>query len=179
MHTTIYDNFLKKEHFESIQNELITKAFPFYPNKGISYTGDGLFQLVHVFYDDGLPESNWFSFIKDVLVEYQNTLPENVSVLPLKIKANLGTRTKEHEESEYHTDQGGHKNLIKPEYKTGILYLNTCNGYTEFKGDKQKYSSQANRFVVFDGNSHHRSVSQTDTAFRYVINFNWIEKETD
>ena len=99
MHTTIYDNFLKKEHFESIQNELITKAFPFYPNKGISYTGDGLFQLVHVFYDDGLPESNWFSFIKDVLVEYQNTLPENVSVLPLKIKANLGTRTKEHEES--------------------------------------------------------------------------------
>lgn len=177
MHTIIYENFLKKELFESIQHEIIEKSFPFYTNEGISYKGDGLFQLVHIFYDDGLPESNMFGFVKEVLVEYQKTLPENIQILPLRIKANLGTRTREHEKSEYHTDQGGHKKLIKPEYKTGILYLNTCNGYTEFKGDKQKYFSEANKFIVFDGNSEHRSVSQTDTAFRYVINFNWIEKE--
>ena len=55
---------------------------------------------------------------------------------------------------------------------TGIYYLNTCNGYTEFE-DGTIVNSVANRFVSFPAFTKHRGVSQTDTKTRIVINFNY------
>ena len=57
--------------------------------------------------------------------------------------------------------------------KTGILYLNTNDGYTEFE-DGKIVNSVANRFVEFPSNILHRGVSQTDTEWRSVINFNYF-----
>ena len=61
---------------------------------------------------------------------------------------------------------------MKEYITTAILYLNTNNGYTEFKsGDKVK--SVSNRVVVFDSNLKHRTVTCTDQKTRIVINFNY------
>ena len=59
---------------------------------------------------------------------------------------------------------------------TGIYYVNTCNGYTEFE-DGTIVNSVENRFVSFPGTTLHRGVSQTDTKARIVINFNYWTNE--
>ena len=69
--------------------------------------------------------------------------------------------------SEFHVDYT-HGN------KTAILYLNTCNGYTEFFDEKKtKVYSQENKIVIFDGQIQHRAVSQTDNKRRIVLNLNY------
>ena len=55
---------------------------------------------------------------------------------------------------------------------TAVLYMNTCNGWTQFKkGGKVK--SVANRMVIFDNNLLHAGVTCTDEKRRIVVNFNY------
>jgi len=56
---------------------------------------------------------------------------------------------------------------------TGILYLDTCDGPTEFEGGK-KVDAVANRLVTFPAFVRHGSWTATDVPYRRVINFNWI-----
>ena len=71
--------------------------------------------------------------------------------------------------SSYHTDLP-----VSSNYKTLILSLNSNNGYTEFKDTKMPdFKSIKNSAFIFDGKKEHRSVSQTDTAYRWNINFNY------
>ena len=56
---------------------------------------------------------------------------------------------------------------------TAIYYVNTCDGFTEFE-DGTKTEAVANRLVKFPSNLKHRGVSQTDTRFKCVINFNYF-----
>ena len=57
--------------------------------------------------------------------------------------------------------------------KTAIFYVNTNNGWTEFKkGGKVK--SVANRIVIFDSQLYHQGYTCTDQKRRVVMNFNWI-----
>ena len=56
---------------------------------------------------------------------------------------------------------------------TGLLYLDTCNGATEFEGG-EKVDAVANRFVQFPASTRHGSWGPTDVPYRRVINFNWI-----
>ena len=87
----------------------------------------------------------------------------------IKIKANLQPRTEKNIIQSFHTD-------FPPEWnhKTGIFYVNTCNGYTLFS-DGTKVESIENRFVEFDGSIEHTGVTCTDQPSRFVINFNWFE----
>lgn len=57
--------------------------------------------------------------------------------------------------------------------RTGILYLNTNNGYTEFECGR-KAMSVANRYVEFDTSTSHRGVNTTDTGWRALLNMNFI-----
>ena len=58
---------------------------------------------------------------------------------------------------------------------TAILYMNTNNGYT-LLGEKEKIkiTSEENKIVVFDSQTKHCAVSQTDRERRIVINFNYL-----
>lgn len=56
---------------------------------------------------------------------------------------------------------------------TGLLYLDTCSGPTEFENG-EKVDSVANRFIQFPANTRHGSWGPTDVPYRRVINFNWI-----
>ena len=60
-------------------------------------------------------------------------------------------------------------------YKSKVLiyYFNTNNGYTEFQTG-EKIDSVQDRLITFDGvEDIHRSVSQTDTKMRLVLNVNY------
>ena len=82
-----------------------------------------------------------------------------------RVKANLTPRTAEHRFTGYHLD-----GFDCPH--TAIYYINSNNGWTDFKnGDKVE--SVANRVVIFDSNLEHQAVSCTDEKVRVVINFNY------
>ena len=56
--------------------------------------------------------------------------------------------------------------------KTAIFYLNTNNGKTLFKNNKQ-IDSIENRVVIFPSNLEHTGTTHTDKDFRIVLNINY------
>ncbi len=171
MSVKVIDNFLDNDDFIKLSSLICGNDFPWYSCKGITDENDGKFMFTHMLYEDGLPNSDFFNLFNETVLSKIFNMNKNnlIKVSPLKMKLNLGIRTSEPEETGFHLDVGA-KNIP---HNTGILYLNNNNGYTEFKNG-QKINSVANRAVLFDGLTSHRSVSQTDVPFRYVLNFNWL-----
>ena len=158
----VIDDFLPDYYFKSIHNTLLGFEFPWYYYKHVNYSDieDNMFQFVHVFYDEGEPTET-FSLMEMCLQE--------LGVRNLyRIKANLNPRTFFHRKTGYHTDLeawGPHQ--------TAVYYVNSNNGYTEFKkGGKVK--SVANRMVIFDSELEHQGVTCTNQKARVVINFNYV-----
>ena len=168
----VIDNFLSESHFKFITDQVLNADFPWYFNDhivGLENRGKGEFQFTHTLMTaqgiSPVPErethSNYYSLFIPVLEQ----LEANKS---FRIKANLLSRTLFHRKSGYHIDipRIG-------EHQTAIYYLNTNNGWTEFKkGGKVK--SVANRIVIFDSDLKHRGVTCTDEQRRVVINFNYV-----
>ena len=84
-----------------------------------------------------------------------------------RIKANLNPRTVFHRKGGWHIDF-----VNDPPFKTAVYYVNTNNGWTEFKNGG-RVKSVANRMVIFDSNLEHQGVTCTDEKRRVVINFNY------
>jgi len=161
----VIDDFLPSYEFEKLQSFLMGEDFDWYYNDGVVFEGDGLYQFIHIFYrwepsPTGLlwtPTSS-FGCIEPYLSSF------NMKKI-YRIKANLNPRSVSNLKAGYHIDN-------VPCSTTAILYMNTCNGWTEFKkGDKVK--SVANRVVIFDSTLEHSGVSCTNENRRVVINFNY------
>ena len=60
---------------------------------------------------------------------------------------------------------------------TAIFYVNTNNGKTIFKHNKEQISSRENRVVIFDGRLKHAGTTCTDAKNRIVINLNYFNNE--
>ena len=60
---------------------------------------------------------------------------------------------------------------LTPKSKTAIYYVNTNNGYTIFKN--KKIRSEANKMIVFNGDTMHKVKYQTEKDARIVINFRY------
>jgi len=101
-----------------------------------------------------------------VLEPMIHKMNEHVPVKELiRVKANLKPKTIEHEHGGFHVD---YYDVI-----TGIFYINTNNGWTNFKNGA-KVESVENRMVIFDSNLEHEGVTCTDEDRRVVINFNYV-----
>ena len=162
MDPEIIDNFLPSSQFEKIQSYMIGDGnFPWFYNNGIVDEDDGLSQLIHLFYHPKGTISRCYSLILPILTKLR------VSDI-YKIKANLIPRTAFRRKTRYHIDGDG---LWKGK-KTAILYLNTTNGYTSFKG-YGNVKTVANRMVIFPNEMEHRAVTCTNKKVRSVINFNY------
>ena len=162
MDPEIIDNFLPSSQFEKIQSYMIGDGnFPWFYNNGIVDEDDGLSQLIHLFYHPKGTISRCYSLILPILTRLR------VSEI-YKIKANLIPRTAFRRKTRYHIDGDG---LWKGK-KTAILYLNTTNGYTSFKGYRN-VKTVANRMVIFPNEMEHRAVTCTNKKVRSVINFNY------
>ena len=159
----VIDNFLPNHQFYKLQSLLMGAEFDWYYNDGVTHPDDGLYQFIHTFYKWSptssfqLPTSS-FQWIEPYLSFF------NMKKI-YRVKSNLQLGTASHRKAGYHID-----NI--PCSTTAILYMNTCNGGTEFKkGGIIK--SVANRVVIFDSTLEHRSVTCTDEKRRIVINFNY------
>jgi len=156
----VYDDFLPTHEFKVIHDCLTSLQFDWHYLNGFVKDDDpkGSFQFVHGFFD---PDTS-------CTCPYFNVFDSTLNKLGVKslkrVKANLTTRCNEPLYSSFHIDY--------PNITTAILYLNTNNGYTEFKSG-EKVNSVGNRIVVFDSNLKHRTVTCTDQKTRIVINFNY------
>ena len=163
----IIDNFLPEEEFKSIQTFMmgnlirenrIIQPHWWYVN-GTAQPDDGQFHMGHMFYQPDVGENSkhihiWNNFM--IKVEAKKCM---------RIKANMTFKTSEPEPSIYHTDY--------EDIKTAVFYINTNNGYTEFKNGVI-VNSVANRVCIFDSNLKHRGTTHTEGDHqRIVVNFNY------
>ena len=152
----IYKNFVDKKICKQIKDNMLGANFPWFYRK--NQTGKDSSFLNHVFFTNNKLNSNLYSLIEP-LVKKLN--PYKL----INIRANLCL--KRPMKSHWHSDFDNLKLTSKS--KTAIYYVNTNNGYTVFKNKKVK--SEANKMIIFNGNTQHKVKYQTDRDTRIVINF--------
>ena len=167
----VKDNFLSYEVFNQIKDVFSDHVFPWYYSDVVneedklpstSYLDNS--QLSHYLYSYDKPMSQYFEKMEPIF-EPLYLLDNFVSLYRMKVNMNL--RRSKIIEHGFHND-------VTFQCRTGILYLNTNDGYTEFEtGDK--VNSVANRLVKFPSDIKHRGVSQLDTKVRCVLNLNYFE----
>ena len=179
---TVVDNFLPIYDFILLKKLLFSDKISWEFGSKVNTTNDDLanYQMVHIFLD-------YLDICKvSPHADKLNIFMEKLDVKALlRIKANLEGWKAEPYYSEFHVDNGIpqdtciartannlYENRVVKDGITGIYYVNTCNGYTEFE-DGTIVNSVENRFVSFPAMTKHRGVSQTDTKARIVINFNY------
>jgi len=155
----IHKNFLSKQDFKSIESIILSDQMPWYFNNDIIGKKTKSFQFTFLFIKNN--KNNCNSDMLNLLSPIFSKI--NFSKINT-VKANLLTRDEKIIEHGFHTDQ------IKG--KTGILYMNTCNGYTKFQTG-EIIKSEKNKFVEFGSNIKHTGSSCTDKKRRIVINFNY------
>ena len=163
----VIDNFLPEYQFKQISNEILSRKFCWHFHDGIVRPNDGQCQFTHVIFDIlyGGIQCNYYPLFDIVRQQLR------VSRLD-RIKLNLNPKTVFHRKGGYHTDQRKLHERAPQHQKTAVLYLNTNNGWTEFKkGGKVK--SVANRIVIFDSNLEHTGVTCTNEKRRVIVNFNY------
>ena len=166
----VIDNFLDLDSFDKVRNLLLGESFPWFFNPYIVDYGEKsgedlrVFFFTHVFIRDGLPNSNLCSALSPLIEKLD---PACINRCQANLNVFSGTTPLE---VDYHTDVNFDFPLL-----TGIYYVNTNNGYTEFEsGDKVE--SKENRLCIFSHKLRHRPVLQTDTKHRVLINFVFAPK---
>ena len=176
----VIDNFLSPDSHKKISNFLLTSGVCEWKyndrkvsNVKINTLND--YQFTH----------NFFTFHS--LTGARHVVSKQIDVLiPLvnkirfislhRIKANLEPIKPSRYVSKFHYDL--EKDGRPCDFMTtGIYYINTNDGYTEFETG-EKVESVANRYVKFPSNIKHRGVSQLDTKVRCVLNLNYFEFPT-
>lgn len=158
----VIDNFLNEHDLKKLEDMVMSAYMPWYFNDFINVDGDEFFQFIYGFIRIG-GEPNCDEFMMNLLEPFRLKLKVNSFQ---RVKANLATKTNKIFEHGMHTDRSNAKG------KTGVFYLNTCNGYTKLENGK-KIKSKRNRYVEFDCNTRHSGSSCTDKKRRVVINFNY------
>ena len=154
----IIDNFLPEEEFKSIQSFMMGGQFKWIYSEGRSYEDDGLFLMVHMFYQPDVGTNSEHINI------WNNFMSKIGAKECIRIKANLTFKTPTIQLGPYHHDYD--------DKKTAVFYLNTNNGYTKFKNGT-KVKSVENRMIVFPSNLEHQGYTCSDQLNRVVVNFNY------
>ena len=164
----VIDDFLSPSEYEQVRDYLLGTHIRWKFNNRKVYKDDGQIQFTHrCFEPQRFPVA-----IERTMKELDPLMIKLVSDhnldLMVRIKVNMEPKTAEPVESCLHTDTNQYN-------KTAIYYVNTNNGYTRFK-DGTKVNSIANRIVIFDAQTEHGGVTQTDEQVRVVVNINYFEK---
>jgi len=158
----IINNFIENKKFEILQENITGVHFPWYLQNGVNYNKDGYFQFTHNFIINEKTVSDFIIILKPIF----NILEAKKLI---RVKLNLLNKTEKIIEHGFHIDTDQGINCT-----TGILYLNTNNGYTKFK-DNTVISSEENKFIEFNSNTEHTGTSCTDKDYRIVLNLNYYK----
>jgi hypothetical protein len=126
-------------------------------------------QMVHTFYfePDAILDKDTIGIVHPILSIIH-------PFVIWRIKANLQYRTHKVDKNNYHTDMGEMLSVKRKKlWTTGIYYVSSNNGYTEFE-DGTIVESVGNRFIEFPADTHHRGTSCSDEEYRITINFNYF-----
>ena len=157
----VIDNFLPKDNFLDIKTILESNSFPWFFQNTVSGK-DNDYYFIHHLYNHDTISSNYFNMIKPII--------DKIKMKSLiRIKVNLTTSTETVIKHAFHEDSSD------TNAKTTILYLNTCNGFTEFK-DGTRVNSVENKAVTFNSNIHHTGSTCSDKKIRVVLNFVYYDK---
>tara|TARA_R100001129_G_scaffold132814_1_gene94294 strand:- start:310 stop:807 length:498 start_codon:yes stop_codon:yes gene_type:complete len=159
----IKDNYLDVDQLAEVKKNLEHSEFPWYYRQDIVDVEDPAY-MTHVFFETSNP-SRYLPIIQPIL----NKL--NCGPL-IQIRSNLVFKQTNPISVGWHTDNR-YKNA-----KTAIFYLQTCNGPTVLKKEKEIFvNSVENRMLVFDSCIEHKAILHTDIKRRIVININYFERE--
>ena len=155
----IIDNFLPEEEFKSIQSFMMGGELRWFYSEGRAHRDDGAYEMLHMFYQ---PQVGSNSEHLDIWNPFMNKVGAKECH---RIKANLTFKTSTIEPSPFHNDYD--------DMKTAVFYINTNNGYTEFKNGVM-IGSVANRVCIFDSNLNHRGATHSEGGQqRIAVNFNY------
>ena len=163
----VIDNFLPTDLFLDISDFFFSSNFPWYWNE---------FKTIkEMKYDDQLNELDDFQYIHGFYNYNKRVSNINIAAFSdalnmkhiVKAKANSTIRMNSIIRYGFHTD------VTLRDCKTAIFYMNSNDGFTEFKnGDI--IESIANRMVIFDSSLEHTGTSCTNKKRRIVLNFNYF-----
>ena len=156
----VISHFLHQATFNELYSQFNSPNFPWFWTQSQGEPE----QYVNLLYFDHQFSSAMNPTINRCLMEATNKLGI-IAILRVKLNAT----NKNAPEQEWHTDW-----QISTPSKTCVLYLNTNDGYTEFR-DRKVYS-QENTAVIFDTNTEHRGVPASDIDRRLVLNVSYFEK---
>jgi hypothetical protein len=160
----IIDNFLPKENFIKIKEFLLGTDFPWYYCSNMTFKKNEskghLFYMVHLFYINNQPNSVYYDFLKENLLNFMD-----IKSL-IRIKGNFYPNQSIKKINEMHSD-------YKFKHKGAIFSINTNNGGTLLK-DGTKIDSVENRMLFFDPSIEHDSENCTDKKVRVNININYF-----
>jgi len=163
----IIKDLLSKKDFKVVQDSLMSEDFPwYYRDKETGRKEDGEY-FSHNFYRHSIGgRSQWYYVVEPILSRL------NISTL-LFIRANLSINKNVPLHSRFHTD------LKDPNATTAIFYVNTNNGMTlvQTSDGVIKSPAEENKIIIFNAQTFHHSVRQTDTKQRIVINFGFYGKK--
>jgi hypothetical protein len=154
-------NFLPIEQFKKLQNLILNLDFPWRIRESMS-SNDNNINFTYSFFNENKINSELYNeYIIPILIKLKCNAP-------IQIRANLSLN-KFFNKSGWHIDY----NLNNT---TAILYMNTCNGGTEFKINEKIKSiiAEENKIVIFSSKIEHRASTSTDVDRRYIINFNYF-----
>ena len=159
----VIDNFLDEEEFKSIQSFMMGGEFRWFYSEGRVTNDDGLFCMIHMFFQPEVGSNSehiniWNNFMRKI---------EATKCYRIKANMTLKSSSQIADDTEWHIDDQGDA------LKTAVFYINTNDGYTEFKNGV-RVNSVANRVCIFDSNLKHSGTthSEGDTQ-RIVVNFNY------
>ena len=157
----IEDNFLDKDTFMFIEDQLMGTQFPWYFQPGVVEEGDdGLWTyLAHQFFAENRQQSNYMQ----VLQPFIDMLKPRALI---RVKANCYPRSETSHQHNFHIDGDYTHNLA-------LLSINTCNGFTVLE-DGTKIESKRNRLLLIDGSTKHASTTCTDAQIRVNVGVNFF-----
>ena len=171
----IYDDLLSPREYREIKNTFLNDNFPlpWYWSKvveGHNLDVDDLdnSQLTHMCYNSCAPnleKGSGFPAVNPII----NHPDLDIRAL-IRVKANLNIRTSKIIRHGFHVD-------VPFNCMTGIYYVNSNDGYTEFKECGTKVESVANRMVTFPSQTLHSGTSCTNKRRRVAINFVYFAAE--
>tara|TARA_B100000427_G_scaffold329374_1_gene345296 strand:+ start:10182 stop:10697 length:516 start_codon:yes stop_codon:yes gene_type:complete len=167
----VIDRFLSEKEFERLKSEMMAYNFQWHMSKIVDDNEANKarnMQFIHMFYERHAPVDDSVNMLFPILQRLQ-------PIALLSIKANLMPGQDRIIEHGMHIDITDIKD--NPWIRTGILYMNTCDGYTKFEDDT-KVESVENRFVSFPHSTRHTGTTCTNMEFRMVINFNYVVSDS-
>jgi hypothetical protein len=156
----VVNNFIENKKFTILKENITSVYFPWYLQNGVNYSEDGYCQFTHNFISNEKIVSNFITILQPVF----DVLKTKKLI---RVKLNLLNKTEKIIEHGFHID-------TEINCTTGILYLNTNDGYTKFK-DNTIINSEENKFIEFNSNTEHTGSSCTDKDYRIVLNLNYYE----